>query len=50
VSAIKKAVGKDPRTVKFHLKLLEEAEYGKLSGDNKLFCPKKPESKPSKTE
>jgi predicted transcriptional regulator len=44
VSAIEKEVGKDPRTVKFHLKLLEEAGYGKLSNDGKMFCPteKKP--------
>lgn len=38
VSAIGREVKKDPRTVKFHLKLLEKAEYGKLSKDGKLFC------------
>lgn len=41
VSTIEKKVGKDPRTVKFHLKLLEQAEYGKFSKDGKLFCPSK---------
>ena len=41
VSAVEKEVQKDPRTVKFHLKLLEEAEYGTLSKDKKMFCPKK---------
>jgi len=41
VSSVEKEVKKDPRTVKFHLKLLEEAGYGKLSEDRKMFCPKK---------
>ena len=44
VSAIEKKVDKDPRTVRFHLKLLEQAEYGKLTKDGKLFCSKKVES------
>ena len=41
VSAIEKKVGKDSRTVRFHLKLMEQAEYGKLSKDGKLFCSRK---------
>lgn len=45
VSAIEKKVGRDPRTVRFHLKLLEEGEYGRLTKDGKLFCSKRPESK-----
>ncbi len=45
VSAIGREVKKDPRTVKFHLKLLEKAEYGKLSTDGKLFCQRKSEEK-----
>lgn len=43
VSAVEKEVKKDPRTVRFHLKLLEEDGYGKFSKDGKLFCPKKEE-------
>ncbi len=38
VAAIEKKVNKDPRTVRFHLKLLEQAEYGRFSKDKKLFC------------
>jgi hypothetical protein len=45
VSSIRREVGKDPRTVRFHLKLLEAADYGSLSKDGKLFCPKKSEKK-----
>lgn len=41
VSAVEKAVGKDKRTVKFHLELLEEANYGKLDKNGKMFCLKK---------
>lgn len=43
VSAVEKEVRKDPRTIKFHLKLLEEAGYGRLSKDSKMFCSKKVE-------
>lgn len=46
VSTIEKELNKDPRTIKHHLKILEEAEYGKFSNDGKLFCPKKAEQKP----
>lgn len=45
VSSVEKEVKKDPRTVKFHLRLLEEGEYGKLSKNGKLFCPKKSKEK-----
>ena len=45
VSSIGRQVGKDPRTVKFHLKLLQEAGYGKLSKDGKMFCPAEKRSK-----
>ncbi len=45
VSAVEKEVRKDPRTVRFHLKLLEAAEYGKLSKDGSMFCPRKSEEK-----
>ena len=41
VSSVEKEVGADPRTVKLHLKLLEQAGYGKLSKDGKMFCPEK---------
>jgi len=43
VSTVEKEVEKDPRTVKFHLKLLEADEYGKLTKDGKMFCSKKSE-------
>ena len=39
VSSIRKQVGKDQRTVNFHLKLLEQDGGGKLSRDGKMFCP-----------
>ena len=41
VSSLERKLGKDPRTVVHHLKLLEEAEYGKLTKDGKLFCKRK---------
>jgi DNA-binding transcriptional ArsR family regulator len=38
VTAIEKTVGKDPRTVRLHLKILEESGYGHFSSGGKLFC------------
>ena len=46
VSAVEKEVQKDPRTVKFHLQMFEEAGYGTLSKDGKMFCPAKDRKQP----
>jgi hypothetical protein len=45
VSALEKELNRDPRTIRHHLEILQEAEYGKFSKDGKLFCPKKAEQK-----
>jgi DNA-binding transcriptional ArsR family regulator len=45
VTVIEKELGKDPRTVRFHLRLLEESGYGRFASDGKLFCVKGSESK-----
>jgi DNA-binding transcriptional ArsR family regulator len=38
VTAIEKTAGKDPRTVRLHLKILEESGYGHFASGGKLFC------------
>ena len=43
VTAIEKELRKDPRTVRFHLRLMEETGYGHFAADGKLFCVKKGE-------
>ena len=43
VTAVEKELGKDPRTVRFHLRLLEESGYGRFVSDGKLFCVKRSE-------
>ncbi len=45
VTAIEKELRKDPRTVRFHLRLLEESGYGHFAADGKLFCVKSAERK-----
>ena len=45
VTAVEKELGKDPRTVRFHLRLLEESGYGRFVSNGKLFCVKRSEGK-----
>lgn len=44
VTGIEKELGKDPRTVRFHLRLLEESGYGRFVSGGKLFCVERSES------
>ena len=43
VTALERELGKDPRTVRFHLRLLEESGYGRFASNGKLFCVKSSE-------
>jgi hypothetical protein len=38
VTAIEKTAGKDPRTIRLHLKILEASGYGHFASGGKLFC------------
>jgi len=50
VTAVEKAVGKDPRTVRLHLKILEESGYGHFAAGGKLFCKSASQSKDQNPE
>jgi hypothetical protein len=43
VTNLERELGKDPRTVRFHLRLLEESGYGRFASNGKLFCVKSSE-------
>jgi predicted transcriptional regulator len=45
VRAVEKELGRDPRTVRLHLKLLEESGYGRFISNGKLFCLKETRQK-----
>jgi hypothetical protein len=40
VRAVEKELRRDPRTVRLHLRLLEESGYGRFISNGKLFCLK----------